>query len=137
MAPGTFTEINNDLAQLILANDLQVDLLQTIVDNTNASNIIADDSNAKLSSILTSINDLVSLLSFNFTPSAGPVVPLIDLTIDTVNGLIPFSGVPYLSVLPTWDDDSKCKVKVLGSVEVEGTVSVEPGIVPLDVIVLP
>lgn len=40
------------------------------------------------------------------------------------------------STLNGWNDAGKCKVKVEGEVNVVGSVSVEPGLVPLDVIVI-
>jgi hypothetical protein len=41
------------------------------------------------------------------------------------------------NTLTSWDDGDTCKVTVEGGVDVTGTVSVEPGLAPLDVIVIP
>lgn len=40
-------------------------------------------------------------------------------------------------ILESWDASGRAKVDISGPIEVEGTVSVEPGLVPLDVIVIP
>jgi hypothetical protein len=136
LAPGTFTTIQNDLQLLILSSDLQVDIQQSILDETLVANTIANDSNAKLGEILDVLQQTLSLLNVALTVSTGPNISIQDMLRNVIEDLEPPSGVAYLSVLPTWNDDSKCKVTVSGTVAIEGTVSVEPGFAPLDVIVV-
>jgi len=129
--------IKTDTDQLVPLSEA----IQIGIDNLNSG---VSDTN----SLITHSNDLLQTY-IGDVEGAASTVSLQDILNDIVEQLHDSgTGDPYLlsieskcdiiaGKLTAWNLSDTCKVTVDNTVTVEGSVSVEPGVVPLDVVVLP